>query len=291
LNREIGAYLKEEGKDLTTNAAWPFTKAKDAAQRFKRWLKDRVDVLILGETGIKDKDGNWTDNYIQTAFFRGATQAANALSGVAPGVSSAIRSMLQSPVNLNKVKLLKERAYETLQDITKDMSIKIGDTLSDAIVRGDSPRQAAKLISKDLNTIKKTRALTLARTETIRAHAEGSLESMKQLGIQTVGVDVEWQATMIDEDKGIFEEKVCPQCQALAGMVIPIEQASGLIPRHPNCRCAFIPNVLGTTDKKELRTRLARSILRGKSKKDLAEKTPLDLVKADKWPGKDLLLK
>jgi SPP1 gp7 family putative phage head morphogenesis protein len=292
LNREIGSFLLRPEK-VTVNALWPFTSAIDAFDRFQKWLRDRVDVLILGESGTKDEAGNWTDDYVQTAFFRGADQAARALGNTAPNPAtpSAIRAMLQSPVNLNKVRLLKERAYETLKDISKDISLRLGDILSDSLVAGTSPREAAKAISKELETIKKTRALTLARTETIRAHAEGSLESMKQLGVQTVGVDVEWQATMIDEDKGIFEEKVCPQCQALAGMVIPIEEAHGLIPRHPNCRCAFVPNVLGKTSKKELRERIARSILRGKSKKDLESKKALDLVKEDRWQGSTLLFK
>jgi hypothetical protein len=34
---------------------------------------------------------------------------------------------------------------------------------------------------------------------------------------------------------------VCPDCEALDETQYTIEEAHGLIPYHPNCRCAFIP--------------------------------------------------
>jgi SPP1 gp7 family putative phage head morphogenesis protein len=278
--------------NLVNNAKWSFANVADGVSRFKDWLTSRMDRLVLGESGIKTKEGKWTDEHIQTAYFKGAEQAANSiLPYKSDKTESWVSRSLKSPINLNKVLLLKQRAFEQLKNVTQAISLQLGNILSDGIVKGESPRQVARTMVKEIDSIQKKRAVTIARTETIRAHAEGSLESMKQMGVQTVGVDVEWQATMVDPDNGIFEEKVCPQCQALAGMVIPIEQASGLIPRHPNCRCAFVPNILGRTPNAEVRTRIAKSIVAGLSKKKIKTTKAADLLNDDSWPGTNLLLK
>lgn len=297
LKKEIIQLIEKEdvlglAKGPIVNARWSFATAADGITRFKDWLSSRMERLILGETGIKTKEGKWTDEHIQTAYFKGAEQASSNLPAVDDKSPSWVLRALRSPINLNKIQLLKQRAYEQLKGMTQAMSLQLGNVLADGMVRGESPRQVARTMVKEVEGIQKKRAVTIARTETIRAHAEGSLDSMKMMGVQTVGVDVEWQATMIDPDNGIFEEKVCPQCKALAGMVIPIEEASGLIPRHPNCRCAFVPNILGKTPKNEVRERLARSILSGISKKRLnSGERAIDLVKDNPWPGADLLLK
>jgi SPP1 gp7 family putative phage head morphogenesis protein len=35
--------------------------------------------------------------------------------------------------------------------------------------------------------------------------------------------------------------RVCPMCQGLNGKVYTIKEARGLIPVHPQCRCAWVP--------------------------------------------------
>lgn len=292
LRHEIVRYVSEGaagGPGLTTNARWTFSSASDGVKRFQKWINDRADQLVLEESGIKTPSGHWTDVHITTAYFKGAEQATQAHPS-GKGQASWVMSSLRSPVNIEKVELIKERAFEKLKAITLDMSNKIGDNLADGIVRGDSPRQVARDMAKTIEGIQKKRALTLARTETIRAHAEGSLNAMEQLGVKTVGVDVEWQATMIDENKGLFEEKVCPLCQELAGMVIPIAKAHGLLPRHPNCRCAWVPSVLGADPTNQRKARIRASIRAGLSKKAKQSKSAVkDAIAKESWSGLDQL--
>jgi 2'-5' RNA ligase len=79
---------------------------------------------------------------------------------------------------------------------------------------------------------------------TIRAHAEGQLDSLKSLGVQQVGVSVEW-STAEDED-------VCELCSDMDGVVLDIDEARGLIPRHVSCRCSWAPAGLGEDDKDQI---------------------------------------
>jgi hypothetical protein len=37
------------------------------------------------------------------------------------------------------------------------------------------------------------------------------------------------------------DDRVCPICEDLEGITYTVEEASSVIPAHPNCRCAFVP--------------------------------------------------
>jgi len=105
-------------------------------------------------------------------------------------------------------------------------------TLTDAVVQGMGPMEAANAMVAQVD-IGFSRASTIARTELIRAHAEGQLNGLEDMGVGEVGVEVEWATA--DDDA------VCPKCAELEGSTFSITEARGMIPLHPNCRCAFIP--------------------------------------------------
>jgi len=79
-----------------------------------------------------------------------------------------------------------------------------------------------------------TAAEILARTEANRAFNEGNLDSLRQAEVE----NVQW----------LLASDACPQCVAAAeaspgdklGKVLPIGDASGEIPVHPQCRCTWV---------------------------------------------------
>lgn len=92
------------------------------------------------------------------------------------------------------------------------------------IIRSQSTRYIDKNILAEL----------IARTEASRAYNEGNLDALKQAGI----THVQW----------LLADDACPKCYAEAGAVVgsklgkivPIDEAEGIIPVHPNCRCSWI---------------------------------------------------
>jgi hypothetical protein len=62
---------------------------------------------------------------------------------------------------------------------------------------------------------------------TIHAHAEGQLDAFDRLGIKDLGIQAEWSTA--------GDERVCPLCQGYEGKIMPISEARGMIPLHPNC--------------------------------------------------------
>lgn len=73
-------------------------------------------------------------------------------------------------------------------------------------------------------------AAAVAGTEVTKAFMEGKLEGYKQFGIVT---KVEFVITP--------DERLCERCEPLGGNIYKLEEASGIIPVHPRCRCTLIP--------------------------------------------------
>ena len=117
----------------------------------------------------------------------------------------------------------------------------------------------------------------IARTEVIAAHAEGQLDAYSVLGVKQVKVQAEWLTA--------GDDLVCPLCADLDGEVMSIDEARGLIPRHPLCRCAWKP----VTDKKSDADRIQKSI-RSSILKERKKGTSLkEAVSRSTWVGKTKL--
>jgi hypothetical protein len=47
----------------------------------------------------------------------------------------------------------------------------------------------------------------------------------------------------------------CPECSAMAGVVLKLDEAEGLLPAHPNCRCCYLPANVGEDQDDQIRGR------------------------------------
>jgi SPP1 gp7 family putative phage head morphogenesis protein len=212
--------------------------------QFKKWLKAHVDGYVHGD----DEKTLWK-KYIDQGYKKGAgrafddTHAAKRIASVADKAGTAVyagsremflKSSFGAPETAEKVQLLVGRTFDELEGITTDMSVRMGRILADGLTQGQHPMEMAEDLMEQVDMTER-RAETIARTEIIRAHAEGQLDAFDRLGVAEVGVEVEW-ATAGDD-------KVCEECASLGGDIYTIDDAHGMIPAHPNCRCAFKPVV------------------------------------------------
>jgi SPP1 gp7 family putative phage head morphogenesis protein len=143
-----------------------------------------------------------------------------------------LRSSFARPVGTERIKVLAKRSFDDLEGITQQMAKRMGRILMDGLTQAVKPALIGKRLANELG-IAQDRAGTIARTEMVRAHSEGQLDAFDDLGIEEVGAQVEF-ATAGDD-------VVCPDCEALDGSVFTIDEARGMIPQHPNCRCAWTP--------------------------------------------------
>jgi SPP1 gp7 family putative phage head morphogenesis protein len=222
---------------LLGNTRWKFTTDSDKVKAFQQWMTEQLDSTLLSSS----QEAQWRA-YIEAGYRKGAGRAFDDGKAAARGQQTLdyyagtrdefLRSTFAQPVSVERVKLLAGRSYDDMENVTADMSTRMSRSLVDGLIQGKSPREIAGSLSDDLD-LSRSRAETIARTEVIRAHAEGQLDSMQQLGVDAVGVQVEWLAT---EDGN-----QCDECSDLEGTVLPIDEARGMLPRHPNCRCCWLP--------------------------------------------------
>jgi SPP1 gp7 family putative phage head morphogenesis protein len=223
-------------------AAWRFLTDAGKVAAFLEWLKQQIDDKILEPVG--DVQQHWLVEFVLPAYQKGIARAyadvrpvsqAKDASFYAGGRAQFLQDAFRSPVSVEKLKLVFTRAYEQLKGITADMAGKLSRIVTDGVANGRHPYDVARSITKEIDSINRRRAEVLARTEIIYAHAEGQLDSMTRLGLEDVQLMAEWSTA--------GDDRVCPLCQEHEGEIIPIAEAHGLIPLHPNCRCSWLPVV------------------------------------------------
>jgi SPP1 gp7 family putative phage head morphogenesis protein len=298
--KKLKSQLASSGKGQVHNTRWQFHSTEQRLNAFQQWLKQQVAKHLLSE---HKKEDEWLDSYIAQGFLRGAGRAFDDTRAPVrvmlerdPGRVSDfyrgtkeefLRSSFAHPVSREKVRILAARTFTDLKGITDSMAAKVSRTLLDGLVQGDNPRVIASRLFKDLN-ISKARAQTIARTEIIRTHAEGQLEAFKRLGVEEIGVMVEWQTSGLGKTKK-GNLSPCKLCRKVNGVVLTVEEATGLIPRHPNCMCAFVPANVGESKKNQKRSSsaIAQAFDRSYAAETTRSKTLMEVKRSSRWAADD----
>jgi SPP1 gp7 family putative phage head morphogenesis protein len=147
-----------------------------------------------------------------------------------------LKESFVAPEATKRIQLLAMRAFERMRDITETASSKLGQVLAQGMLDGSSPRAIAKEMVAQIDVLEAKRALVIARTEIVYAHAEGQLDGYEELGVQELGLQAEWSTA--------GDDRVCEECHPMEGKVFSVDQARGMIPLHPNCRCTWLPFLL-----------------------------------------------
>lgn len=238
----VGKVLGEDALGVRTgpfamNAGeWKLLPPAEKSKAFAAWLRTRVGARFRGAS-----DEAVYKAFIQQGFKRGAarglTDARRGKAELDPlaesmGKDAVLKAVMGGPAARETLDALVQRVHDDIKGLTDDLEVKLVRTLADGVVRGQNPVAIAADLSKVLE-VSKERARTIARTEVIRAHADGQLAALSSQGVTDLGVSVEWTTA----------GKPCPRCAAHAGTVVSVEAAKGRIPHHPNCKCAWIPSL------------------------------------------------
>jgi SPP1 gp7 family putative phage head morphogenesis protein len=231
-----GIRVNEPGRQFQ----FAFPRAADKVSAFMEWLQQQQNATVLelqrGATLRTAAERSWANVYIDGAYQRGIRQAGQELRAAGATVSDRyLDASFNLPVHADRVGLIYTRTYSDLRGITEAMDTQISRILAQGLIDGLGPMELARDIVDRVDGIGIARARTLARTEIIAAHAEASLNSYEEAGLEGVAVTAEFSTAN--------DNAVCPECEELEGKTFLIEEARGVIPVHPNCRCAFIPNI------------------------------------------------
>lgn len=241
--------------DLTRNTAWSHLADADKLGAFKDWLAKKLKADVLNasmedllrryaEAGFRKGAARAYDDF--TAARRATATTAQGMAFYEGGRQAFLKDSFAQPVSVERVKVLAARSFGDLKGVTDAMSSQMSRTLLDGLVEGKSPRDVGRDLAKDVDGIGKVRGTAIARTEIVRAHAEGQLDALEGLGATHVGAAIEFQT--VDKDLDEKDGGPCKKCLALQGVVLKIKEARGLIPAHISCRCCWTPANTGEDD-------------------------------------------
>lgn len=243
----------------TTNA-FKFQASEAKLQNFEQWLVSKLSETMEAKDIHRDTD--WWQTYIDQAYQQGSSRAYDSATSKGPAKDQkskdqsfgAKRQFFSTPGSAQlkeRLKLVAARTYKGMKGLTDQMKSQLTLALIDGMLKGENPRKLAMRLTETLD-ISKTRAKMIARTEIIRAHSEGTLATLKALGVTKVGVQVEIAVS----------GNACPICQKYKKRILTIEEAEGLFPLHPNCKCTPVPHVEDSPSpsKKRQQKRIERSI-------------------------------
>lgn len=200
----------------------------EKVEQFEAWLREAEESEVLE---VIDRGSN---QYVRRAYERGVSSADSDALRVGVNVpETEVHTVVELPQHRRELELLYTRNFTELDGITRAVDQEVSRVLTEGLAAGENPTTMARDITGRIDAIGKTRATVLARTEVIRAHAAGTLTRYDQLGVDGVTVRAEFQTA--------GDNRVCPRCLALEGRVYTIEEARGVVPVHPQCRCAWIP--------------------------------------------------
>lgn len=177
--------------------------------------------------------GGWIFSYASAGYLAGIRHADRLMYQAR---SKSTLPVLPEPNPINyrsEIDIIKQQNFTLLRGITSVMNQQIKDLLIQGIYEGLNPRDVADLITGRIRAIGYNRAVTLARSETVRAHAEATLDRFSSFGLGTVAGFSEWASAK--------DHRVCPACKDEDGKVYTIADARGKIPKHCNCRCCWLP--------------------------------------------------
>lgn len=232
------------------NTRWKFHATADQLGAFRDWLKTQLQLQGLLFEHLKvAEEHRWWQRYIEQVYKKGQGRAFDQVMKKKIARNPALqdkmdfyhgsrenflRSSFQQPATVEKVKALASRNFGDLKGMSEDMQTRLGRALVDGLINGKHPKEIGKELEEQLD-ISERRAMTIAATEITRAQALGQLDAMENLGMDKVGIAVEWTTAAGDTEE--YEAfKVCPQCQPMSHVVLSIEEARKVeIPRHPNC--------------------------------------------------------
>lgn len=215
-----------------------FRRNPEKVRRFMDWLKQAQEAAILdiqhGTSVASAASRSWQNVYLKSAYQKGLAQAAGQMRRAGAEVENTfIESAFFRPVHADRSGLAYTRAFTDLVGITEAMDTSISRVLAQGLIEGRAPKVLAQQLVSQIAGIGIVRAQRLARTEVIRAHADATIGAYREAGLAGVKV--------LSEFATARDNAVCPKCRALEGREFTLEAAEGIIPVHPNCRCAWLP--------------------------------------------------
>jgi SPP1 gp7 family putative phage head morphogenesis protein len=214
----------DRSRDNDEPDVYRFQTRDENVGQFLVWFRDKLRRGLLEPKQIQDVEagGHWTGELMRLTYAQAWQQARNRLRqrgvevGPLPGSETdedLITALGAMPVPRQTLREVYLRTYRNLQSIEEDMITTVRETLLQGLRDGINPKEMARELTNEIESVQRTQMETLARTEVVNAYTSSSIDRYKRAGVDTVQHG-EWS----DSD----DARVCPICSALDGREIPL---------------------------------------------------------------------
>lgn len=176
------------------------------------------------------------DHAAAIAAEHGEALVSTAVDGARPNAESLAGSFRQVPVDALRTAIAALHPLSplrALEGMGETMSHFMGRALLDGIAHGHHPTVIARRMRKATG-MPLSRALTISRTETLRAYRSSTLDAYRANSVVTGWV---WYCA--------GGTRTCAACYAMSGTIHTLDDEMGA---HPNCRCTQLPYVAAARD-------------------------------------------
>lgn len=206
------------------------TMGVDPVKLFQTFIDEALGRIVLGA------DGEWIAPYLHEAASRGRARAARQAG------------WMGAPPRARTDRVVISGAITELQGVMEAVSQRAVRAIASGILANDNVRKIASEISIAITKVGLVRGRALVNFSVIRAYNSAALDAFEDLGVRLVDIDPEFQRNKIITRDALVEvltagdDLVCEVCEEISqDGPYEISEARGLIPAHPNCRCAFVP--------------------------------------------------
>lgn len=205
-------------------------------KKYDTYPKSTVESVISGYLGSLTPITQFAFTTGVRRSFREARRGLIATGGNIEGRQAEFMTLMSGMINAQSHDLA-DRIHTELQNTSSDLSTRISRVIADGKATDLPQQQVRRLIKQEIDK-GFNKAVRILQTEITRSHAEGQLAAYDRLGVQRVGVLVEWKCSDLGTTaKG--NPSPCKVCKPMSGVTFTLREAKGLIPRHPNCMCSF----------------------------------------------------
>ena len=188
---------------------------------------------------------NWEDPFMKAAVISAYTQGS-----MRAGSSLAPDQVIDAPgFNQSFEAALPAAQNSTLKSIKRSSELIVAGA-SAAREAGQTLEQAPRLEAIQAEIIRvagkgipPAEATSAANTLIVAAHAESILDYYNSLGITSVLPEVEVALPGVEFGTA-GDDRVCPDCESIAGQTFLLIEARGIIPVHIGCRCSWWPSIV-----------------------------------------------
>jgi len=240
--------LRESQDTLAVDDPGPFDtdNTKPAIMKFVQWLREELNSEFLTVVGSDENP------YIRSAYATGIRMATSQLQEAGVDIADVdIESVLEDRRFDTALQTLYTRTYENLESVRDAVVSDVRDTLLEGYQEGKNPTEIAKSLTDRVDSVGKHRATLIARSETINAATEGSLDRYEQTAEDLdVDVGVQHVGRLTANDPA-----VCAFCRRTEGETFTIDEFRDTTvlfrgstyrlapPSHPAGRCAVTVKV------------------------------------------------